>query len=266
MSLARDLVDLEVDLAHGVRVADDVLGPELLLQGTAKPQVLRLQVLPLEGLDAARLDIVGDHAGDDPQEPRPSQQLRERLNGQVNRQCADYLAAHGDGDAEKAAVGLLVLAAAVNAIGEAWFLGYPRDDGGLSRLYDAADDALAAAIAETLAFPFGNVSGNLHEQLAPIRGQEHDRSPDHAEFHFQFVQHGGQHLLLARLGGQQLSHAGEYLLSPPHIVLRVHGYADESSLARSGPSLVLDAYRVREFEKLYETSAGMQCKCLRKWH
>ena len=102
----RDLVDFEVDFAHGVRVADDVLRPELLLQGAAEPQILGFQVLPLEGLDAARLDVVGDHAGHDPQRPGPPLKLRELLHRQIDRQRADHFAAQRDGNAEKAAVGL----------------------------------------------------------------------------------------------------------------------------------------------------------------
>ena len=35
---------------------------------------------------------------------------------------------------------------------------------------------------------------------------------------------------------------GRAFLHPRHIVLRVHGYADESSLAPSGPSLIINAY------------------------
>ena len=35
-----DLVDPQIDLAHAVRVADDVFRPESLFEGIAKPQVL----------------------------------------------------------------------------------------------------------------------------------------------------------------------------------------------------------------------------------
>jgi hypothetical protein len=51
----------------------------------------------------------------------------------------------------------------VDPIGEAWFLGYPWYDGGLPSLNDAANDALATAISETLAFPVRNVLRNFHE-------------------------------------------------------------------------------------------------------
>ena len=42
-----DLVDTEVDLAHAVRVADDALRAEPLLEGVAEPQVFRFEQLPL---------------------------------------------------------------------------------------------------------------------------------------------------------------------------------------------------------------------------
>ena len=93
----------------------------------AEPQVLRLQVLPLEGLDAARLDVVGDHAGDDPQKPGTSLQAARAVARAGRPTACRLLRCPGDGDAEKAAVGLVALAAAVNAVGKARFLGNARE-------------------------------------------------------------------------------------------------------------------------------------------
>ncbi len=85
-----DLVDTEVDFAHAVRVADDALRAEPLLEGVAEPQVFRFEQLPLRLIQSPRLDVVGDHAGHDLQEAAALQEQFLIVQGHVDRERADH--------------------------------------------------------------------------------------------------------------------------------------------------------------------------------
>ena len=66
---ARDLGDQVVDLLHRPGVADDVRGPEAVLQFLLQAQVLLEQPLALLLRRAAQAHRLGDHRGDDRQQP-----------------------------------------------------------------------------------------------------------------------------------------------------------------------------------------------------
>ena len=78
-------MDPQIDLAHAVRVADDVFRSESLFEGVAEPQVFGLQHLPLRFFHAPRLDIVGDQAGDDFQEAASLLELFGVVQGHIDR-------------------------------------------------------------------------------------------------------------------------------------------------------------------------------------
>ena len=94
-------MDSQIDLAHAVRVADDVFRPESLFEGIAESQVFGLQHLPLGLFHAARLDVIGDHAGNDFQEAASLLQLLGIVQGNIDRQGPHDLAAQNDGHAKK---------------------------------------------------------------------------------------------------------------------------------------------------------------------
>ena len=129
-----DLVDPQVDLAHAVRVADDVLRAESLLEGVAEPQVLRLQHLPLRFFHAPRLDVVGDHAGHDFQEAAALLELLGVVQGHIDRERAHDLAAQGDGHAEKGHVGVGFRLPLIKPVGESRLLEDLGNDGRLAGL------------------------------------------------------------------------------------------------------------------------------------
>ncbi len=86
-------MDAEVDLAHAVRVADDALRAEPLLEGIAKPQVFRFQQLPLCLFHAAGFDVVGDHAGHDFQEAAALLQQFRVVQRHVDRERTHHFVA-----------------------------------------------------------------------------------------------------------------------------------------------------------------------------
>ena len=144
----RDLVDAQIDFAHGVRVADDILRPKALLQVAAEPQVLGLEGLLPGGFHPPRVDVEGDHAGHDFQQPRLLAQRLRPLDRQIDGERADDLALQDDGHAEEADVVDLGDGALVDAVGEAGLLRDARHQRRLPRLQDGAENALAATIAQ----------------------------------------------------------------------------------------------------------------------
>ena len=132
----RDLMDAQIHLAHGVRVADEILRPKPLLQVVAEPQVLGLQGLLPGGLQPPGVDVEGDHAGHDLQKPRLLPQHLRPLDRQIDRERADNLALQDDGHAEETDVVGLLDWALVDAVGEAGLLRDARHQRRLPRLQE----------------------------------------------------------------------------------------------------------------------------------
>ena len=197
------LVDAQVDVAHGVRVADEVFRPETLLQVAAEPQVLGLEGLLAGGFHPPRVHVEGDHGGDDLQQPRLLAQDFRPLDGQIDGERADDLLLQDNRHAEEADVLGFFQRPLMDAIGEAGFLRDAGDQGRLPRLQDRAENPLAATIAQLAVPSGGEVAGDFHAQLVAVRRAEHDRAADHPQFPFQFLQDRREQLPLPPAAGQQ---------------------------------------------------------------
>ena len=168
-----DLVDAEVDLAHAMRIADDVFRAEAFLQGVTEPQVFRLQHLPLRLFQSPRLDVIGDHAGHDFQEPAALLEQISIVQRHVNRKRAHDFLAERDRHAEKGHVGVGFRLSLVKPVREAGFLENLGDDGRLAGLDHLADDAFAILVAVLDLAVAGNARRGGHDQFAAVGGKEH---------------------------------------------------------------------------------------------
>ena len=213
-----DLVDPQVDLAHAVRVADDVFRPEALFEGVAEPQVLGLQHLPLRFFHAPRLDIIGDHAGDDFQEAAALLELLGVVQGHIGRQRSHDLAAQSDGHAKKCHVGIGFRLPLIKPIGESRLLEYLGNNGRLAGLHHLADDSLAVTIAILPLRRPRNARRSGDDQLAAVGRQQHHRAAYQRQPFFQQLEHFGKHLPLAMLRGQEPSDLGQ---DPEILLVRV---------------------------------------------
>ena len=205
----RDLLDLQVHLPHGVRVADDVFGPELLLQGVAEAEVLRLQRLPAHRLALARTGVGGDHAGHDLQHADPLPQDLGRLGRQVRRERADQFALQANGHAQETDLIAVLRRSVVDPVLEPRFLGNARHDDGLGRLNHQADDAFPDPIPRVPHCRPGDAMCRLHQEFLAIGKQQHHRSPQHSEPPFKRGQDGGQQLLRPGPPGDEIGDLGK---------------------------------------------------------
>ena len=204
-----DLVDPQIDLAHAMRVADDVFRPESLFEGVAESQVLRLQHLPLRFFHAARLDVIGDHAGDDFQETASLLELLGVVQGHIDRQRPHDLAAQNDGHAKKRHVRIGFRLPLIKPIGKSRLLEYLGNNGRLAGLHHIADDPLAITISILPLRMPRNARRGGDDQLAPVGRQQHHRAAYQGQPLFQQLEHFGKHLPLAMLRGQESSDLGQ---------------------------------------------------------
>ncbi len=202
-------MDPQIDLAHAVRVADDVLRPESLFEGVAESQVLRFQHLPLRFFHPPRLDVVGDQAGHDFQEAASLLELFGVVQGHVDRKGPHDLAAQNDGHAKKRQVRIGFRLPLVKPVGESRLLEDLGNNRRLAGLHHLADDSLAVAIAILPLRVPRNARRSGDDQFAPVGRQQHHRAAYQSQPFFQQLEHFREHLPLTMLRGQEPRDLGQ---------------------------------------------------------
>ncbi len=193
---AGDLVNTGVDLAHGLGVADDALGSELLAQLGAESHVFGLGRLALELFRPSIADVVGDHGRDDAQHAFILCQVGQGLEGQIDGQGAHDLLSQQDGHADEAQVLCVGLGSAMDSSVELGLFGDSGDDGGPCGLEHASGDTLPGAIADV---PLGSVyiPGGFDQQFRAVRAEQQKGSSHHSQGAFEHVEDLGENLPLS---------------------------------------------------------------------
>ena len=159
-----DLVNLPVDVAHGIRVANDVLRAEAVFEFVPQTEVFVFQQAVADGGLAPGADVGGDHTGDNAEDALILLQRCGRVVDPVHGNRADDLFAYRDGNTNKADL-LAALLFAPEAIQKQRFFRDLGNDHGLAGLHDPAGHALANPVAHLVLAPVRQVMGDLNGNL-----------------------------------------------------------------------------------------------------
>ena len=147
------------------------------LELAPQPDVFVLQRRPLRLDQLVQLDRLGDHRGDDVEQPQAGVEVIRPAGLPIDAQRPDRLALQLDRHAEERDLLAVVAVAGPGPVQESRVLGDVRHDDPLAGLDDPAGDALADLVTAQALGPLAQPVRDLDVDRLGLRVQQRDRPP-----------------------------------------------------------------------------------------
>ena len=206
-----DLLDEPVHLLHRVALADHVVHVEPRLELASQPDVFVAQRRPLRLDHLVQLDRLGDHRGDDVEQPQPGVEIIRPAGLLIDAQRPDGLALQLDRHAEKRDFLAPRRIAGLGPVQEARVLGDIRHDDPLARLDDPPRDALADLVSALALGPLAEPVRDLDTDRLGLRVQQRDRPPLELQVRIERAQDAHQGLFQVQRFGERFRDVAEQL-------------------------------------------------------